>query len=335
MSISSPGSSGDQRVVVELVLLDLVAEQAAGQGRGVDGHARELRQDVRQRADVVLVGVRDQERLDLRLAFLEVGDVGDDEVDPEHLLVREHQAAVDHDDLVAVLEDVHVLADLADPAERDDAERLVVDDRGHWSGHGQKSVICGVWSSAVAGGIWRCHVPGTSRPAVATVVGGRRRSATARRHGDSVSTTADRGRRRRRGSRLARPPDAACASMQGHRDRRPCRRSCRPRSPASAARRPGGTSRRPAHPSRPSPDRPAGRCRGACEIRAPGMNAPIECRPSVTITRRVEDLELPAQVRRAGGDLVGLRIAVVGWPALDDVRDEDLLAPPADRGRAA
>ena len=49
MSISSPGSSAMQRVVVELVLLDLVAEQAAGQRRGVDRHARELGQDVRQR----------------------------------------------------------------------------------------------------------------------------------------------------------------------------------------------------------------------------------------------------------------------------------------------
>ena len=116
----------DQRIVVELVLLDLVAEQAAGQRRGVDRHAGELGQHVRQCADVVLVGMGDQERLDVGASFLEVGDVGDDQVDPEHLLVREHQAAVDHHDLVAVLEDEHVLADLPHPAERDDSERLVV-----------------------------------------------------------------------------------------------------------------------------------------------------------------------------------------------------------------
>ena len=116
---------GEERVVVELVLLDLVAEEPAGEGRGVDRHARELRQDVRQPADMVLVGVGDQERPDVRLPLAEVGDVGDDEVDPEHLLVGEHQAAVDHDDVVAVLEHVHVLPDLADTAERDDPkERL-------------------------------------------------------------------------------------------------------------------------------------------------------------------------------------------------------------------
>ena len=111
-------------VVVEAMLLDLVAEQAAGEGRGVDRHAGELGQDVGQAADVVLVGVGDQERPDVGPALLEVGDVGDDQVDPEHLLVGEHQAAIDHDDVIAVLEDVHVLADLADPAERDDAKRL-------------------------------------------------------------------------------------------------------------------------------------------------------------------------------------------------------------------
>ena len=67
---SSPGSSGEERVVVELVLLDLVAEEAAGERRGVDRHARELRQDVRQAADVVLVGVGDEERLDVGLRSL-------------------------------------------------------------------------------------------------------------------------------------------------------------------------------------------------------------------------------------------------------------------------
>ena len=115
----------EDRVVVELVLLDLVAEEAAGQRAGVDRHARELGQHVRQRADVVLVGVGDEERPDLVAVLLEIGDVGDDEVDAEHLLVGEHEAAVDDDDVVAVLEDVHVLADLPHPAERDDAERRV------------------------------------------------------------------------------------------------------------------------------------------------------------------------------------------------------------------
>ena len=54
------------------------------------------------------------------------GGAGHDEIDAVHLLVGEHEPAVDDDDLVAVLEDEHVLADLADAAERDDLQRLSV-----------------------------------------------------------------------------------------------------------------------------------------------------------------------------------------------------------------
>ncbi len=114
-----------QRVVVELVLLDLVAEQATGERRGVDRDAREAGQDVWQTADVVFVRVRDHEGADVLAPLAEVGHIRDHEVDPEHLLVREHQSAVDDDDVGAVLEDVHVLADLPHPAERDDAERRI------------------------------------------------------------------------------------------------------------------------------------------------------------------------------------------------------------------
>jgi hypothetical protein len=119
------------------VLLDLVAQESTGQGAGIDRHARELGQDVGQRADVVLVGMGDQERPDLVAVLLEIADVGDDEVDAEHLLVGEHEAAIDDDDVVAVLEHVHVLADLPHPAKRDDAERLL--GLGSWAGH---SVSC-------------------------------------------------------------------------------------------------------------------------------------------------------------------------------------------------
>ena len=62
----------DQRVVVELVLLDLVAQEAARERARVDGDARELGQDVGQAADMVLVGVGDEERADLVAVLLEV-----------------------------------------------------------------------------------------------------------------------------------------------------------------------------------------------------------------------------------------------------------------------
>ena len=45
---------------------------------------------------------------------------------------------------------------------------------------------------------------------------------------------------------------------------------------------------------------------------------------------RAEDLQLAHEVRQAVGDLVGRRRAVVGRPALQDVRDEDLVARQVD-----
>src|SRR3990172_2673869 len=97
----------------------------------------------------------DEEGLDVGLLVPEIGDVGDDEIDAEHLLVGEHQAAVDDDDVVAVLEDEHVLADLAHPAERDDPEGRAARQWCLLSGHGgpgsdQKKVGA---SSAVSTGL--------------------------------------------------------------------------------------------------------------------------------------------------------------------------------------
>ena len=116
---------GQEWIVVELVLLDLDAQQAARQSRGIHGHAGEVRQHVRQAADVILVGVSDQEGSNLLTVLAQVGDVRDDQVDPEHFLIGEHESAVNDDDVVAVLEDVHVLADLPHASEGDDAERYL------------------------------------------------------------------------------------------------------------------------------------------------------------------------------------------------------------------
>ena len=71
-------------------------------------------------------------------------------------------------------------------------------------------------------------------------------------------------------------------------------------------------------------------CRGPARCARPGMNRPIEWRPSVTTTAGSRTSSWRCEVRRAGRDLVGLGVAVAGRPALDDVGDEDVVAPPAD-----
>ncbi len=74
---------------------------------------------------MILVGVSDQEGADLLSVLAQVGDVGDHQIDPEHLLIGEHESTVDDDDVVAILEDVHVLADLPHASEGDDSKRYL------------------------------------------------------------------------------------------------------------------------------------------------------------------------------------------------------------------
>ena len=104
----------------------MLPEALPGQGeshaRPVDRHV-ELAQEVRERPDVVLVGVREDHPPHL-LAPREQGrEVGDDVVDAGHLVVGEHETAVDGQEVLAGLEQHHVEADLAEAAEREDANR--------------------------------------------------------------------------------------------------------------------------------------------------------------------------------------------------------------------
>ena len=75
---------------------------------------------------MVLVAVGDEERQNVVAVLAQVGDVGQHEVDAQHLVARERKPAVDDHDLAAVLDDRHVLADLAHPAERDDLQGVFI-----------------------------------------------------------------------------------------------------------------------------------------------------------------------------------------------------------------
>ena len=75
-------------------------------------------QEVRQRADVVLVPVREDHAADAQV--VERGEVGVDHVDADAAVV-ERDAAVDDDHLAPGLESERVHPDLPEPAERNDA----------------------------------------------------------------------------------------------------------------------------------------------------------------------------------------------------------------------
>ena len=114
-----------QRRLAQLVLLELRAHQADRQRAAVDRRRHpDLAEHVGQRSDVVLVRVGEHDRLDLVGAAAQVVEVRQHEVDSEHLRCREHQPRVDDDDPPAALEHGHVLADLPQPAEGEDANRV-------------------------------------------------------------------------------------------------------------------------------------------------------------------------------------------------------------------
>ena len=75
-------------------------------------------QHIRQRADVVLVAVGDEEAAELLLVFRKIGDVRNDKVHAVHVVLGEAEAAVDDDHVLAVFQHGHVLADLIQTAER-------------------------------------------------------------------------------------------------------------------------------------------------------------------------------------------------------------------------
>ena len=81
-----------------------------------------LAQQVGHAADVVLVAVGQHDRDDVVEPVPDRGEVGEDHVDAGLVLLGEQHAAVDDQQLAGVLEDGHVAADLAEPAQRDHAQ---------------------------------------------------------------------------------------------------------------------------------------------------------------------------------------------------------------------
>ena len=111
----------DVRVLLQAMLAQLHIDEAAREPGAEHRHV-DLAQQERQRADVVLVAVGEEHRLQARGVVQDVLEVRDHEVDAEHLLLGEHQPHVDGDRLVVVLVEHHVAPDLAEAAERDHAD---------------------------------------------------------------------------------------------------------------------------------------------------------------------------------------------------------------------
>ena len=226
------------------VLVELGARHRDRQLAAVDHRHRrlpQLAQHPRQRADVVLVAVGDDDRLDVVDVLAQVGEVRQHEVDAHHLGGREAQPAVDHDDRAVVLDDGHVLADLADAPEREDAQ-------------GAAHAVAARWSSP-----WRSSIARTSAISCSSASTIGRRQPPRRARAGSAPPSCRSGwrsgrawRRRRAATRRSRPAPRARRTSASSRPRRCARRRrCRRRRPGRGSR-PGCRRCRPARRARRS-----------------------------------------------------------------------------------
>ena len=101
---------------VDVGLLEFVPDDSQGEGRA-ENRRIDLFQQKRQGPDVVLVGVGQDDSGYQRAVSFDVVHVRDDEIDPEHVILRKHQAGIDEEKGRAVLENHHVEADLAETAQ--------------------------------------------------------------------------------------------------------------------------------------------------------------------------------------------------------------------------
>ena len=101
------------------VLLETPLEDAERQTRPVDGRGN-LLHHIGQRADVILMSVRQDDCLDLVPVFDQIGNIRNNEVDAEHILLREHEPGVHNENLIIHTDGSHVLSDFAKTAKRYD-----------------------------------------------------------------------------------------------------------------------------------------------------------------------------------------------------------------------
>ena len=105
-----------KRHVGNLVLLQLVLNQAERKLGAVNRHGNPL-QHIRRRADVILMSVRDQKRAYTVVIFLQIADIGNHQIDSQHILLRKNHAAVYHNDIVSIFKNGHVLSDFVNAAQ--------------------------------------------------------------------------------------------------------------------------------------------------------------------------------------------------------------------------
>ena len=108
--------------VEQAVLFQLAFDQGERELGAVDGNVQ-FREHAGERADVVFVAVSQDDCREPCWRFsIEIGDVGNDDIDAEQFGFGEHQAGIDDDDVVALADGHAVHAELAQAAQGDNLQ---------------------------------------------------------------------------------------------------------------------------------------------------------------------------------------------------------------------
>ena len=104
------------------MFFELGLDQGKGELRADERNVPLAGEQERDRTDVVLMPVGEDDRLDVVQPPVEVGEVGEDEIDPRVVVLGEEDPTVDDEQPTGRLEDGHV-ADLPKPTESDNPQR--------------------------------------------------------------------------------------------------------------------------------------------------------------------------------------------------------------------
>ena len=105
----------------EIMLCQLVLNDPHGQTGCVDGHI-DITQHIGQCSDMILMSMSDDKSLYLIDIILQICYIGNDQIDSQHIIRRERQSAVHHNNTVLILEGSNVHTNLLQTAQRNDLQ---------------------------------------------------------------------------------------------------------------------------------------------------------------------------------------------------------------------
>src|SRR3972149_3761610 len=109
---------------IKVVFLKLFLDKPQGEGSSIDWHFY-IPQHKRQRSCVVLMAVSYDKCLYLFLIFLEVGYVGDGNINPPPIILWEHEAAVYDNYGIVIFHSHHIEPNLAETTKGDNAQGIL------------------------------------------------------------------------------------------------------------------------------------------------------------------------------------------------------------------